>query len=172
MKEAFWRTAIIFLVVFGLVFLAMLSMPKAAEYNISYGETTFIHSIAHTNNKDSYALAGFGVRFDNDFELSIVKHKYFVEGDHFDTVSFGVVKHWTLRRGIFFTDLGLGLRYGEKDRRIKWLMHKHLLSDFSGAVGVELGDFKLSVGLRHFSCPGSDAGQNLDEITIMFRREF
>ena len=172
MKEVLWRAVAIVVIVAALVFAGMMSQAEAVELNISRGSTTYIHSIAHTDGDNSYALRGFGVRFDNDFELSILQHKYFVDGDHFSTMSFGVIKHWTLKRGMFFADLGLGLRYGEKDSRIKWLMHKHLLSDFSGAVGVELGDFSISVGLRHFSCPGSDTGQNLDEIKLLFRREF
>ncbi len=176
MSDLLWRIAVIIACVTCFVTLGVITQEVyAAELTRSVGETTKIaKSIAHTKGTDKYAMETLGARFDNGYELSIVKHKYHVKGDHFSTVSFGLAKHWRLERSIFFIDLGLGLRYTERDHRIKWLRYKHLMSDFSGAIGLKLwGDFgKASVGLRHFSCPGSDTGQNLDEITVTFNVPF
>jgi len=174
----FWRIAIIAASCFCLTLCGVVSQSVHAattELNISTGSTTkVIKRVAHTKGSDRYSIDAVGVRFENDFELSIIKHKYHVNSDHFSTVSIGLTKHWTLERGIFFLDCGLGLRYTEKDRRIKWLVHKHLMSDFSGAIGLRLwGDFgKASIGLRHFSCPGSDTGMNVDEVMLTFNIPF
>lgn len=172
--EKNWVLVMIFLLLIFAFGLVKSNKAAGAEIRVSTGQTTLLRSIAHTDSGDRYSINALGVRFDNNFELSIIEHEYHIRGERdFSTMSFGVVKHWTLERGIFFLDGGLGLRYTEKDKRIKWLRHKSLMADFSGAIGLKLGEhFKASVGLRHFSCPGSDTGINVDEISIVFRRAF
>ena len=160
------------LCIFWLIVVAYLlyapTINAAEEVSYSYGKDTFIHSINHTDSGDSYAMHEVAVRFDNNFEFSLINHEYNIHGiDNFDTVSFGIIQYWTYEWEWFYTELGIGFRYAERNRNIKWLMHKHLLADFSGAVGIKYKNIKLAYKLRHFSAPGSDTGQNLDQITGM-----
>ena len=145
----------------------------AADLSVSSGQATRIHSINHTHNGDSYSMKSAALRLKSNWEFSLVEHEYDIDDANFTTMSVGAAYHWVFKPVKWgFIDLGLGFRYAEKDRRIKWLMHKHLVADFSGSVGVEYKGLKLAYTLRHFSCPGSDTGMNLDEFTFTINYQF
>ncbi len=169
-KRAFYIVLLIS-IVFWLGVLAVVA--DAAEVAINTGQDTVLHSINHTKPGDSYAIKEIAVRLDNNFEFSLVDHEYKIEGlRDFSCVSFGIIYHWTWESKWLYADLGLGFRYAEKNRDIKWLMHKHLVADFSVGIGVKYKCLKLGYTLRHFSCPGSDTGMNLDQVTLTMEVKF
>ena len=161
------------LLVILFVLLGALCFAQAAEVTVSSGQDTCIHSINHTVDGDSYTMQEIAIRMDNNFEFSLVNHEYSIRGTRdFNCISFGIIKHWTWTHKWIYADLGLGFRYAEKNKDIKWLMYKHLVADFSGSVGVKYKCLKLGYTLRHFSCPGSDTGMNLDQITLTLEVPF
>ena len=150
-----------------LIFFCCLSLVNAADFSYNFGQDTCLHSISHTDSGDSYTMQEVAVKLESNFEFSLVNHEYNIRGiKSFDCVSFGIIYHWTWEHKWIYADLGLGFRYAEKNKDIKWLMHKHLLADFSGSIGIKYKCLKLGYTLRHFSAPGSDTGMNLDQITL------
>ena len=168
-----YKDYIILIFTVFIIMLLCVIYVDAAEVSVSTGQDTVIHSINHTNGGDSYAMKEIALRLDSNWEFSLVNHEYSIQGiDDFNTVSFGIIKHWTWEHKWLYADLGLGFRYAEKDKRIKWLRHKHLVADFSGSTGIQYKCLKFGYTLRHFSCPGSDTGMNIDELTLTFNYQF
>ena len=162
-----------YLCLISLILVLTCGVVNAAEVSYSVGKATKLTRISHVDPGETYAMQEIAIRLDSNFEFSLVNHEYFIRGiDDFDCISFGIIYHWTWNYKWLFADLGLGFRYAEKNRDIKWLMHKHLLADFSGSVGVKYKCLKLGYTLRHFSAPGSDTGMNLDQVTITMEVPF